>query len=76
MDPRECADRLPPRRHVCLGKVVDDELRVKGLEGIRVVDGSVVPNLMRGHPHPQISMVALRAAELIRRAPTPAPSSA
>jgi len=59
-----------------LGTVVDDELRVKGLEGIRVADGSVVPNLMRGHPHPQISMVALRAAELIRRAPTPAPSSA
>jgi choline dehydrogenase len=59
-----------------LGKVVDDELRVRGLEGIRVVDGSVVPNLMRGHPHPQISMVALRAAELIRRAPTPALSSA
>jgi choline dehydrogenase-like flavoprotein len=55
---------------------VDDELRVKGLEGIRVVDGSVVPNLMRGHPHPQISMVAMRAAELIRRAPSPALSSA
>jgi choline dehydrogenase-like flavoprotein len=48
-----------------LGKVVDDELRVKGLEGIRVVDGSVIPNLMRGHPHAQISMVALRAAETI-----------
>jgi choline dehydrogenase len=59
-----------------LGKVVDDELRVKGLEGIRVVDGSVVPNLMRGHPHAQISMVAMRAAEMIRRAPTPALSSA
>jgi choline dehydrogenase len=59
-----------------LGKVVDDELRVHGLEGVRVVDGSVVPNLMRGHPHAQISMLALRAAELIRRAPTPAPSSA
>jgi choline dehydrogenase len=59
-----------------LGTVVDDELRVKGLEAIRVVDGSVVPNLMRGHPHPQISMVALRAAEMIRRAPTPALSSA
>ena len=59
-----------------LGRVVDDELRVKGLEGIRVADGSVVPNLMRGHPHPQISMVALRAAEMIRRAPTPALSSA
>jgi choline dehydrogenase len=48
-----------------LGEVVDDELRVKGLEGVRVVDGSVIPDLMRGHPHPQISMVALRAAELI-----------
>ena len=59
-----------------LGTVVDNELRVKGLEGIRVVDGSVVPNLMRGHPHPQISMVALRADALISRAPTPAPSSA
>jgi choline dehydrogenase-like flavoprotein len=59
-----------------LGKVVDDELRVRGLEGIRVVDGSVVPNLMRGHPHPQISMVAMRAAELIRRAPSPTLSSA
>ena len=59
-----------------LGSVVDDELRVKGLEGIRVADASVIPNLMRGHPHPQISMVALRAAEAIRRAPTPALSSA
>jgi choline dehydrogenase len=48
-----------------LGEVVDGELRVKGLEGVRVVDGSVIPDLMRGHPHPQISMVALRAAELI-----------
>ena len=59
-----------------LGSVVDNELRVKGLEGVRVVDGSVIPNLMRGHPHPQISMVAMRAAEMIRRAPTPALSSA
>jgi choline dehydrogenase len=59
-----------------LGKVVDDELRVRGLEGIRVVDGSVIPNLMRGHPHPQISMVALRAAQAIRRAPSPVTSSA
>jgi len=49
-----------------LGTVVDDQLRVNGLEGIRVVDASVIPNLMRGHPHPQVSMLALRAAELIR----------
>jgi len=58
------------------GKVVDNELRVRGLENVRVADASVIPGLMRGHPHAQISMLALRAAELIRRAPTPALSSA
>lgn len=50
-----------------LGTVVDNDLRVNGVEGLRVVDGSVVPNLMRGHSHAQISMLALRAAEKIRR---------
>ena len=49
-----------------LGAVVDDELRVTGLDGVRVVDASVIPDLMRGHSHAQVSMVALRAAELIR----------
>jgi len=51
-----------------LGTVVDDQLRVKGLEGVRVVDASAIPNLIRGHPHPQVSMLALRGAELIQRA--------
>ena len=58
------------------GKVVDNELRVRGLEGVRVADASVIPNLMRGHPHAQVSMLALRAAELIRRTRLPEPSSA
>ena len=52
-----------------LGAVVDDRLRVNGLDGIRVVDASVIPNLMRGHSHAQVSMLALRAAEMIQRAP-------
>jgi choline dehydrogenase len=52
----------------CLGTVVDDQLRVTGLEGIRVADASVIPNLMRGHSHAQTSMLALRGAELIKRA--------
>jgi len=50
-----------------LGKVVDDQLRVMGVKGVRVVDASIIPNLMRGHPHPQVSMVALRGTELIQR---------
>ena len=58
------------------GKVVDNELRVRGLEGVRVADASVIPNLMRGHPHAQVSMLALRAAELIKRTRLPEPSSA
>ena len=58
------------------GKVVDNELRVRGLEGVRVADASVIPGLMRGHPHPQVSMLALRAAELIRQARLAEPSFA
>ena len=43
-------------------------MRVKGFEGIRVADGSVIPNLMRGHSHAQASMPAPRGAELTERA--------
>jgi choline dehydrogenase len=49
-----------------LGAVVDQQLRVIGIDGLRVADASVIPNLMRGHSHAQVSMLALRAAELIR----------
>ena len=49
-----------------LGTVVDDGLRVNGVDGLRVVDASIIPNLMRGHPHAAVSMLALRAAELLK----------
>jgi choline dehydrogenase len=46
--------------------VVDDELRVRGLDGLRVVDASVMPRIIRGHTHAPTVMIAERAADLIR----------
>ena len=45
--------------------VVDYNLRVRGLAGLRVVDGSVIPRVPRGHPQGAIFMLAERASEMI-----------
>ncbi len=46
--------------------VVDNELRVRGIEGLRVVDASVIPDMPGGNINAPIIMIAERAADLIR----------
>jgi choline dehydrogenase len=46
--------------------VVDEQLRVRGLDGLRVVDASVIPRIPRGHTNLPTMIVAEKAAELIR----------
>lgn len=48
-----------------LGTVVDHRLRVRGVEGLRVADVSVMPTLNRGHTHAPAVMIGERASELI-----------
>ena len=48
--------------------VVDPELRVRGIEGLRVADASVMPMVPRGNTNAPVIAVAERAADLVRGA--------
>jgi 4-pyridoxate dehydrogenase len=54
--------------------VVDTSLRVKGADYLRVVDASVMPDLVGGNINASVIMIAEKAADVIRGRAPPEPA--
>jgi choline dehydrogenase len=46
--------------------VVDDQLRVLGLEGLRIADASVIPTIVSGNTNAPSMMIGEKCADMIR----------
>ncbi len=46
--------------------VVDSRLKVRGVEALRIIDASVMPSIITGHPNAAVVMIAEKGAELIQ----------
>ena len=53
--------------------VVDPQLRVVGVDGLRVADASVFPSIIGGNTNAAVVMIAEKASDMILGRPPPAP---
>ena len=58
-----------PTSTCSIGKVVDSRLSVQGVDGLRVVDASVMPTIIRGNTNAATVAIAERASDLIAGRP-------
>jgi len=55
-----------PTSTCAIGSVVDPQLRVYGIDGLRVADASVMPTITRANTNAATIMIGEKAADLIR----------
>ena len=53
-------------RPLAEGGVVDQELKVHGIDGLRIADGSIFPNMIASRPQATVAMVGERCSQFIR----------
>jgi choline dehydrogenase len=64
---REVGDTVfHPTSTCAMGKVVDEKLKVKGMEGLRAIDASVMPAVPSGNINAAVIALAEKGADLVK----------